>query len=55
MLNVIEPWVCSKNFIQQGRSQFYAQSILIVGEHEKLAICLCEAASAGMEPLAYQP
>ena len=44
-----------KKVIQQGRSPFDARSVLPVREHGKMATCLCEAASAGMEPLACQP
>jgi len=39
----------------QGRSPFDARSVLIVREHGKMATCLREAASAGMEPLACLP
>jgi len=46
---------CSKTFVQQGRSQFCARSVLPVREHGKLVTCLREAAPAGMEPLACQP
>ncbi len=47
--------VGSKKFVQQGRSQLYARSVLPVREHEKLETCLREAASTGMEPLVCQP
>ncbi len=47
--------VCSKKSAQQGRSLFDARSVLLVREQGKMATCLCEAASAGMEPLAFQP
>ncbi len=45
----------SEGSVQQGRSHFDARSVLIVREHGKMATCLREAASAGMEPLACQP
>ncbi len=41
--------------IQQGRNRFDARIVLSVPEHGKMATCLREAASAGMEPLACQP
>ena len=47
--------VGSKKSIQQSRSQLQERSVLPVREHRKVATCLCEAASAGMEPLACQP
>jgi len=45
----------SEGSIQQGRSPFDARSVHFVCEHGKMATCLREAASAGMEPLACQP
>ena len=44
-----------KKFSQQGHSRFDERSVLPVREYGKIATCLCEAASAGMEPLACQP
>jgi hypothetical protein len=35
-----------KKFIQQGRSDFDARSVLLVREYDKIATCLRVAASA---------
>ncbi|MFB3070628.1 MAG: hypothetical protein ACE1ZK_01040, partial [Nitrospirales bacterium] len=45
----------SEGSVQQGRSYFDARSVHGVREHGKMATCLREVASAGMEPLACQP
>ena len=50
-----ESRVGSKKSVQQGPRQFCALSVLSVREHSKLATCLRQDASAGMEPLACQP
>ena len=42
-------------FLRQGRSHFDERSVHAVRERGKMATCLREAASAGMEPLACQP
>jgi len=45
----------AEGFVQQGHSHLFARSVLAIREHGKMATCLREAASAGMEPLACQP
>jgi len=45
----------SEGSVQQGRSHFDTRSVHRVREHGKMATCLREAASAGMEPLACLP